>query len=183
MDKDSLLSELSYINAARVHRMRVAKLILESKNNFKPLLEIVFSEQQPKVVKAAWVLEFVVHQKLDWLLENIDYFTATIGSLKNGSAVRPIAKICEIFALFLDKNPSKKPTFHKNIQQIIEVGFDWMLSDHKIAIKAYTMQTLYLFGKDDDWIYPELKVILESNLHKESIGYRNRALKILKRIS
>lgn len=45
------------------------------------------------------------------------------------------------------------------------------------------MQTLFLFGKDQFWIHQELKIILENNLHKESIGYRNRALKILDKIN
>ena len=182
MDKQFLIKELSNINAARKQRLRVANLVLASKNRFKPLLEIVFEINNPVSVKAAWVLEFVAHKRMDWLLTEIDYFTLNISKINNGSAIRPIAKVCELFAYYLDKNPYKKEDYAKNIDQIIETGFDWMLSEHKIAIKVYTMQTLFLFGKDQKWIYPELKIILTGNLHKESTGYRNRALKILGRI-
>ena len=183
MDKSILITELNAINAARVNRMRVADLVMSNKDAFLPLLQIVFDVKNKTSVKAAWVLEFVVQRKLNWLLQYMDYFTENIPKIKNGSAVRPIAKVCEIFALYLDKNPSDKEKYQKNIDQIIETSFDWMLSDHKIAIKVYTMQTLFLFGKDQPWIYPELKIILENNLAKESFGYRNRALKILNKIA
>jgi len=107
----------------------------------------------------------------------------TFQKIKNGSAVRSVAKVCELFALYLDKKPHEKEKYKTNIKQIIETGFDWMLSEHKIAIKVYTMQTLFLFGKDHFWIYQELKIILKNNLHKESVGYCNRALKILDKIN
>jgi hypothetical protein len=183
MDKSYLINELKEINAARINRLRVSNIVLKSESYFLPLMQITFDTDTDVSVKAAWVLEFVVNEKIDWLLNNIDYFTKNIYVVKNGSAVRPIAKICEMFALYLNKNHSEKIKYKQNIKDIIDIGFDWMLSDHKIAIKVYTMQTLFIFGKDYPWIYTELKIILEKNIPLESFGYRSRALKILNKIS
>ena len=180
MDKELLLQELQKSTSARENRLRLANLVLTSYENFSPLLELSFATKNKLSVKAAWVLEFVVYQKIEWLLKNIIFFTKNIAKVSNGSAVRSMAKICELFARYLDKNPEEKVKYTQNIEDIIECGFDWMLSNHKIAIKVYTMQTLYLFGKDYAWIYPELRIILEKNIHSESIGYKNRALKVLK---
>ncbi len=177
-----LIQELEKINAARVNRIRVSKLVLADKSLFFPLVELVFQTQNKSSIKAAWILEFVCNQQLDWLLEHLTYYTCNLPKVPNGSAVRSLAKICEIFALYLKKNPSEKKKYTKNINQIIETGLDWMISNHKIAIKVYTMQTLYILGQEQKWILEELKLILQKNIAKESFGYQNRALKILKKL-
>jgi len=82
MDKYYIIQELNQINAARVNRMRVAELVLTSESNFLPLLQIVFNEHSKTAIKAAWVLEFVTHKKLNWLSQSsIENIT------KNGSIV------------------------------------------------------------------------------------------------
>lgn len=42
------------------------------------------------------------------------------------------------------------------------------------------METLYLFGKEFDWVHKELKLILLQNITQESAAYKARAKKILK---
>ena len=61
-----------------------------------------------------------------------------------------------------------------HIEKIIETGFDWMISNHKVATKAYTMNALFLFGKNSDWVHNELKLILQQNIPKESSAYKSR---------
>ena len=64
----------------------------------------------------------------------------------------------------------------------MEVAFEYMIGDYKVAPKAYSMNTLYLFGKEFDWIYPELVSILERNFYNESAAFKARARHILKKI-
>ena len=68
----------------------------------------------------------------------------------------------------------------KHIDKIIETGFDWMISDQKVAVKAYTMEALFLFGKEIDWVHDELKLILVQEISSGSPAYKARAKKILK---
>ena len=60
---------------------------------------------------------------------------------------------------------------------IIETCFDWMISDEKVAIHAYSMQILFNLGKENNWIHTELKQILVDNLAFRSKGYVVRAKK------
>ena len=52
----------------------------------------------------------------------------------------------------------------------------------KIAPKAYAMNSLFLLGKDIDWIHPELVTILERDFQMQSSGFKARARHILKKI-
>ena len=41
---------------------------------------------------------------------------------------------------------------------------------------------LYDLGKKWDWIYPELRLILEQDTHRHSSGYKTAAQKTLKKL-
>ena len=58
-----------------------------------------------------------------------------------------------------------------------------MINDEKIAPKAYSMNTLFLLGKDYDWVHPELALILERDFQMQSSGFKARARHILKKIN
>ncbi len=183
MTKTELLAELSVINATRVNRLRVANLVLENRGNFKTLLEIVFDVNTKISIKAAWILEFVCKEKMIWLSEHLVYFTKNISKVHYGSAVRPIAKVLEMLVTEQHKNSTLSEIGSENIERIIETTLDWMISKHKIAVKVYSMQTLYYIGLKESWIHNELKEILIQNIPNESIGYQARARKIIKLIT
>jgi hypothetical protein len=49
-----------------------------------------------------------------------------------------------------------------------------MISDQKVAVKAFTMNFLFLFGKNSDWVYNELKLIIQQNIMDGSAAYKAR---------
>ena len=59
------------------------------------------------------------------------------------------------------------------------VGFDWLITPQKIAVRAYTMNFLYLFGLEKSWIHPELKHLISSKIIQESKGTKARGKQIL----
>ena len=183
MNKEFLILQLNNLeNAKRVNRLRVANLVLENPVLFYYLLELVFDYNNKLSIKAAWVLEFVCAEKLDWLAPHLNYFTQNINKVKFDSAVRPVSKICEFLA---KAYTSKKDSFIKSkinsthIEKIIEAGFDWLIGKQKVVVKAYTMEMLYLFGKNKNWIHQELKLIIQQNILNESAAYQARGKKIL----
>ena len=178
MNKEFLINQIDSIeNAKRVNRLRVANLVLKNKKLFHHLLEIVFEVNQKTSIKAAWVLEFVCAEKLDWLAPHLNYFTKNISKVKFDSAVRSISKICNFLALAYS---SKKDSLIKElltkteIDTIIETGFEWLIGDHKVAAKAYAINALFLFGKNCPWVHEELKLILQQTITKESTAYKAR---------
>ena len=182
MTKEKLYNELNYVNHSREKRIFYANMLIEQSEMMPILLEILFQVDDKISCRAAWVLEFVFGAKLEILKPHLELFTSQINKVHLDSAVRPVAKICEYIAIDHYKNKASKPKLsltdtHK--ERIIENCFDWMINDEKIAPKAYAMHTLFLFGKEFDWIYPELKNILERDYEYQSSGFKARARKII----
>jgi hypothetical protein len=57
-----------------------------------------------------------------------------------------------------------------------------MISDQKVAVKAYSMRSLYLLGSEFDWIHEELILILERDFASQSAGFKARARDLIKRM-
>ena len=65
------------------------------------------------------------------------------------------------------------------INAIIETGFDWLITPQKIAVRAHTMNTLYLFGLTKNWIHPELSHLISTKIIHESKGCKARGKQVL----
>jgi hypothetical protein len=183
MDKEYLIQQLDNIeNAMLVNRMKVVHIVLENKELFDHLLKIAFEINNKTSIKAAWILELVCNKKLDLLAPHLTYFTENISKVQFESAIRAISKICQFLAkAYTSTQKSKIQAAIKtaHIEKMIEAGFDWLISDQKVAVKAYSMEQLYLFGKNIDWVHEELQLIIEQNIIRESCGYKARGKKIL----
>ena len=173
-------------NAKRENRQKVANIVLENQNLFKDIIYITFDVDHKTSIKAAWILEWIcTHHNLEWMIPHLDEFSENISTLKFDSAIRPCAKICEYLAeAYFSKheNQIKKELTAQQIDNIVETGFDWLITPQKIAVRAYTMTTLYLFGLKRDWIHPELKHIIETKIIHESKGTKARGRHILELI-
>lgn len=157
------------VTSYREYRIKYANLVIDNKELFLPLLEIAFDKKNEASVKVSWVLDFVMREKLEWVYPYLDFYTDNISNIKNDSTVRPIARICELLAKeYTKKNPSDihNHLTKNHIDKIIETCFDWLISDHKVAVKAYSMEILFLFGKEVDWVHDELNLRTRDRLWK-----------------
>jgi hypothetical protein len=189
MRKEYLIQELNNIeNAKRDNRQRVANIVLEQPNLMEPLVEVTFMVEDKVSIKAAWILEWIcTHHDLNLVLPYLDDFTQNIGSLQLDSAIRPCAKVCEHLAVaYTNKkeNLVKETLKSEHIEQIIETGFDWLITPQKIAVRAYTMNSLFLFGTLDgkDWVHPELEHLIRTKIIHESKGCKARGRYVLEQI-
>ncbi|MGB0891386.1 MAG: adenylosuccinate lyase [Flavobacteriaceae bacterium] len=165
-------------NPKRENRDKAANTVWEHPENFKYLLEMTFDVDNKQSIKAAWVLEWIcTHKGLDILVPHLNEFVNNISKVHFDSATRPCAKICEHLAhAYTSKkeNLVKEVLTQEHIEKIIETGFDWLITPQKIAVRAYTMTTLYLFGLEKDWVHPELKHLISSKIIHESKGCKAR---------
>lgn len=185
MITEQLYNELNYVDHSREKRLYYANLLINQPELLPKILEILFMVDDKISCKAAWVFEFMCGEKLEALIPYLDTFTEHINKVHLDSAVRPVAKVCEYLAKAYyakEDNAIKTALTSKHKEKIIEVCFDYMINDEKIAPKAYSMNTLFLFGKDYDWIHPELAMILERDFQMQSSGFKARAKHILKKI-
>lgn len=179
MTEKQLLEELDNVNALREKRLRVSNLVLQDLSSIDSLLPIVFKTDDKTSIKAAWILEFVIKQKLEVIFNHLDYFLDNLPRVHFGGAVRSMAKISQLIII---KNDKEQLLTKNQEEKFTEIAFDWLISEHKVAIKAYAMQILFLLGKRQQWVHSELKNILLENSHKHSSAYKARARITVKQI-
>lgn len=185
MTKTELNKELNYVNHSREKRLYYANMVIDNPELITPLLEILFEVDDKISCRAAWVFEFMCGKKLEEIIPHLDMFTKNISKVHLDSAVRPVAKICEyvITAYYSKYNHAiKNHLTETHKEKIIEACFDWMINDEKVAPKAYAMNSLFLLGREYDWVHPELAIILERDFHVQSAAFKARARQILKKL-
>ena len=185
MTKEELYKELSYINHSRDNRKKYASLVISNPDLIPKVIDILFQVNDKTSFRAAWLLEFVARENLDSILPYLDGFIENMHTVHLDPAVRPVAKICEylIEAYYhRDNNHTKDYLKLAHKEKIIELSFDYMITDQKVAAKAYSMNSLYLLGKEYDWIHPELAMILERDFNSGSAAFKARARHLLKKL-
>lgn len=185
MTAEQLYQELNYVNHSREKRLHYANLVIDNPDLIPKLLDILFMVDDKISCRAAWVFEFMCGKNLETVIPYLDYFTENMNQVHLDPAVRPVAKVCEylVTAYYSKEDTAIKTALNPiHRERIIEACFDYMIHDEKIAPKAYSMNSLYLLGKDYDWIHPELVLILERDYQMQSSGFKARARHILKKI-
>ncbi len=178
--------QLLELKAYRKDREVLANYILENPHCFGPLLDTCLQIDVAISYKAAWVLEMVCLENLDILFPHLERFLENLPKVYKPQAVRPMAKICEELTLSYYSKQESSIQFVLSIkqrEQLTEICFDWLITDQKVAVKAYAMQCLFLLGKEFQWIHPELKIILDKDYHEEQPAFKARARHILKKLS
>ncbi|MDO6760036.1 adenylosuccinate lyase [Tamlana sp. 2_MG-2023] len=185
MTTNQLYEELNKVNHSKEKRLLYANLILANPDLLPKILDILFMVDDKMSPRAGWVLEFMCSENVEPLLPYLDIFTANIHKVHLDSAVRPVAKICELLATHYSSKEDKSvktvlTETHK--ERIIETCFDYMINDEKVAAKAYGMTTLFMLGHEYDWVHPELEIILNRDFAIQSAAFKARARHILKKL-
>ena len=183
MSLSFLSDQLSNLGpTTKENRDRVANIVLESPTLFEELIYSTFQVEDKLSIKAAWILEWITtHHGIHHLYPHLNYFTKGISKLQFDSSIRPCAKICEQLAIAYDEKNDQQLTSTR-INEIVETGFEWLITPQKIAVRAYTMNMLFIFGKNIEWIHPELKHLISSKIKHESKGCEARGKYVLKAI-
>jgi len=185
MTKEALLQKLDYVDHTRKKRGEMANLVLSQPYLIPFLLEIAFENQNETSDRAIWVAEYATKQNLRLLIPHIDLFTKNLQNVKREQGIRPIAKMCELVLVSYyskKETESKKSITKKYLKRIATACFDWLIGNHKVASKAHAMTSLYLLGKDFEWIHPELKMVIEQNYASGSAAYKARARRVLSQL-
>ncbi|WP_196884900.1 adenylosuccinate lyase [Aureivirga sp. CE67] len=177
---EAILSKIK--NPKREYRSKAAEEISKKPELFKSLLETIFENNKDFSQKASWCLEWITKENRAPIYDNLDLFLDNVQKPKDDTIVRPLAKVCELLAYDFMKSNGKSALKEDQIEKIVEVCFDWMISDRKVAVEAYSMQTIFVFRNTQDWITDELINILEKNMPNGSAGYKARGKRILEAI-
>lgn len=181
MHPQDFITEIANSTAHRPVRDRLSGAVLQDKTLLPVLINCAVDVSGKNHHKACWIFELVLENKILLLTEYLPLFCDTLSKYRNDGAIRSVSKIC----LFAITRHQKQKSFvtTKQLQQITEACFDWLINpDGKVANKAYAMRNLYLLGKSETWIYPELHRILQEDFIKHSAAYKAAAKEILQKI-
>lgn len=180
-----LYQKIENSTAHRRIRDEISREIISKPELFQDLLNIAFDTNDLNHYKACWILELVLENNIDWVLPYLGKFCQSLQTYSHDGAIRSISKICMFTAKrhLKKSNPQQQFLSENQLQQISEACFDWLISDKKVASKAYAMRTLFEIGKIQDWIHPELKEILSKDFPHHSPAYKAASKDILKNIS
>jgi hypothetical protein len=158
---------------------------MDHPETFSELLEYCFQKDEEISYRATWILEFVCLADFKYLIPHLDMFFENLPNIYKDQAIRPLAKICEklMVAFYKKKDPEIiKSIQNKHKETIIECCFDWLITQQKVACQVYSMLALYFLGTQYDWVHPELKTIIENNIHQGSAAYKARGKYVLQQI-
>ncbi|MFC5045959.1 adenylosuccinate lyase [Aquimarina hainanensis] len=177
---------LTTIDHSRAKRLAFAQFIIAHPHRIPELLDFCARTDAEISYRACWGLEFMCKEHLHYLYPHLDSFITIAPTVYQPPAVRPVAKICEYLTIsfYQKKEPDIQHQLtpsHRNA--LTEICFDWFISDQKVAVKAYTMTSLYWLGTEFSWIHPELKKIMEQEYSTGSAAYKARARQILSKLS
>lgn len=143
--------------------------------------DICFDIDNPDHYKACWAMELIAYEKLDWFQNYLSLICEKSKLLTHESAIRPLAKV--VFMLIeADNNNQTIQLTNEQRQELIETNFDWLINDSKVAAKVYAMRSLFVLGKEYDWIHPELKTILAKDFSEHTAAYKAVSKQILKKL-
>lgn len=180
----NFIQALENSTAHRPIRDKLSGEVINNPQLLPVLLEIALDINNKNHYKACWTLELVLEQNIHWLSAYLAVFCKRLPSFSNESALRSISKICLFSARHHIKSIKNDSVFltENQSQQIIETCFDWLISDCKVATKAYAMRTLFELGKLYPWIYPELKEILSKDYANHSPAYQAASKDLLQKM-
>ncbi len=186
MIPDKLYKTLDYPTATRANRQIASQWVLDHPEAFPELLNITFNIKREISHKAAWVVEFICRKQLGQLYPHLDYFFENLQNATKDQIVRPMAHLCELLSIayYKKKDPQLVNILSETHKiNMTECSFDWLINDQKVACQVHAMTALYYLGTEFDWIHPELKQIIQQNIHIGSAGYKARGRRILENIS
>lgn len=175
-----LYQSIANSTAHRPIRDYNANLVFENPDLVADLIAVALDLSDKNHHKACWILELVLEQHIVWLSPYLDDFCKKLPQLKHDGAMRSVSKICQ----FAAEQHLKSNNFltESHLKSIAETCFDWLISDAKVATKAYAMRALYQIGKLQIWIYPELKSVLEMGYPDHSAAYQAAAKELLRKM-
>lgn len=184
MNKIDLLNQLQNLKAYKDERVRLGIAVV--KHDLLPDLIKSCHPENEISHQACWSLEqsFLIHEKSCYP------YLKEIGALYempiNSSGMRALCKISSILS---KKYYSKKESIVKTVltqtirEQMVEGCFQQLITTDKTANMAYAVYSLYEFGKEFDWIYPELQLILHQKLDENyGNGFKSSARRIIAKL-
>ncbi len=157
---------------------KTADMAVEAVGNdpgrFAHLLNLSFTTSYPLCMRSARVIQLSCEKNQTLILPYLDEVIMKICSTKEQGVKRSYLKvIADVIDFSLIKDNSG----------LLQACFDWLISPKEaISVRYYCIAIIEKFCMYEPELKPEFRSSLEFCLDEASSGFRNRALKAMKRL-
>lgn len=158
----------------KAHAMQITNYACETKKNFKELMQCFLSNEYRLAQRAAWSVSWAARKKPELIQPYIKDLVAQLQRTDvHAAVIRNSVRILE--AIEIPK------AFHGEVMNSCFAFIESYSSP--IAIKAFSLTTLFNLSKIYPEIKDELKLIIEDRWENETAAFKSRGRNILKAIA
>jgi hypothetical protein len=149
---------------------KIARSIGNNPDEFKKIIEIIYTAEAPLPQRAAWLLAIINKQHPELLKPYLENFAKDVSNFKIDAIKRNMLLVLA------------SHTIPKKLQgKLIDICFNFMLSPKEaIAVKVHSMQIIANIAAGYPDLQQELKSAIENEIPKNSQAFSARARHVLK---
>jgi hypothetical protein len=153
--------------------LKVANYACESKKNFKELMKCFLDDEYRLAQRAAWSVCWAAQKKPEMISSHIKDLVSVLHRKNvHDAVIRNSIRVLQEIEI-----PEE---FHG---EVMDACFQFLEKPSTaVAIKVFSLTTLFNLSKFYPEIKPELKLLIEDNLEHETPAFRARAKKILPKL-
>jgi hypothetical protein len=173
MTTPKTLTELLQKGAGRNRADVVADAVEQRPGLFPELVTIYLGPEDPVSRAAAWAVDLCTEHHPEWTLPYIEEMAASLPRFRHDAFKRHTLRML-----------MRLPLPERELGTLINTCFEWMTSSSEaVAQKVFAMEILYRVALAEPDLKKELADTIILRLDEETAGFRNRGLKILKKLS
>jgi hypothetical protein len=167
------IEALLNIETSRRNTDLLADLIYQKPELFEEFVAVYLRNEEPVSRRAAWVVDTVSEKFPELLAPYLDVIAEKLSTFSHDGLKRHSLRM-------LARSPL--PTEH--LGRLITICFNWLTSAvESVAVKVWCMEILYRVVQVEPELKKEIADSIEWRMREESPGFRNRGMKILKKLT
>ena len=166
------IEELLTIESSRRNTDLLADLIYNKPALFSDFFEVFMRDEEPVSRRAAWVIDTVSEKFPELLFPFIPVIIEKLPEFSHDALKRHSVRML-----------ARSPLPSRQLGQLATTCFGWLTSSTEPpAVKVWCMDILYRIAQSEPELRKELADSIEWRMQEESSGFRNRGMKILKKL-
>ncbi|HWI92406.1 MAG TPA: hypothetical protein VNT20_14090 [Flavisolibacter sp.] len=158
---------------SKEHALSIANYACQSRTNFKELMTCFLDDEYRLAQRAAWGVCFAAKKKPEMIYPHVKDLVSVLHKKNvHDAVIRNAVRVLQEIEI-----PEK---YHG---EIMDACFQFLQKPMiPVAIKAFSLTTLFKLSEIYPEIKPELKLIINDRLDYETAAFRSRAKKILPKL-
>lgn len=158
---------------SKQHALKIASYACASKKNFKELMKCFLDEEYSLSQRAAWSVSWAARKKPAMIIPHIKHLVSVLHKKNvHHAVIRNSVRVLQEIEI-----PEE---FHG---AVMDACFQFLEKPSTpVAIKVFSLATLFNLSKKYPEIKPELKLIIEDSWEHETAAFRSRAGKLLTKL-